>query len=331
MTTTLPPTLFLTDSDVAAASDWRAAVEALRDAYAADVTEDMVPPRSMARGDGCWLRSLTAISPSGRLGAKLIAASPKNRFASYLIPLFNGDTMALEALLDGNRVTGIRTAATSALAVDLLAPNHPLKVGILGSGFEARNHLAALAAVRDIASVKVFSPTPAKREAFARELCESQGLAINACEQPEAVATDVDVVICAARSRDETPIIEADWLTPGTVVVSIGSTLPEQREVGVDTLRRASLMVCDMPEEVLHDTGDLSAARDAGLDMAPRTCSLHQLLSGDVSADAGDGILLYKSVGSALQDIATAEMLLARARELGLGTTMPVTIAPVAK
>jgi ornithine cyclodeaminase/alanine dehydrogenase len=122
-------TLFLSDADVARLADWPSAVAALARAYAAPLSSAAVPPRSMARGDGIWLRSLTAVSSSGQhMGCKLIAASTRARRASYLISLFDQETMALSALIDGNRVTGLRTAATAAVAVDLLAPRKPLRV-----------------------------------------------------------------------------------------------------------------------------------------------------------------------------------------------------------
>src|SRR5881392_338338 len=123
--------VFVTDDAVAAVANWGAAVAALRDAYAQPMAPAMVPPRTMARGDGFWLRGLCAISPSGEyMGCKLIAASPRIHRASYLISLFDQRTMDLAALIDGNRVTGIRTAATSAVAVDLLAPKRALRVAI---------------------------------------------------------------------------------------------------------------------------------------------------------------------------------------------------------
>lgn len=325
----VPPTLFLTDADVTRARSWPDAVAAMRQAYAAPLTDGMVPPRAMARGDGKWLRALPAVSPTGRLGTKLISASMRNRTASYLIALFDGETMALEALLDGNQITGLRTAATSALAVALLAPARPLRVGLLGSGFEAQGQLSALAAVRELASVQVFSPTAAKREALAATFARSHGLDITAVDSAQAAVTGSDVVICAARSRDETPILDGDWLADDATVVSIGSTLPEQIEVDLTTLHRSTVMIADMPEEVLHETGDLLAAAAAGLDMAPRTHSLNALVSGEVTLPAG--IRLFKSVGSGLQDIAAAEMILERARELGLGTPMAHSIVPVLK
>ena len=327
----VPPTLFLTDADVAQLADWNAAFDALRTAYASAIAPAMIPPRSMARGDGIWLRGLTAISPSGRhLGCKLISANIKARRASYLVSLFDQETMALAALIDGNRITGIRTAATAAVAVDAAAPRRALKVAVIGAGFEARGLLAALAAVRTIGRASVFSPTPSSRERFAATFRQEQGMAIDAAASAAEAVADADVVLCAARSRDETPVLRGEWLEPGMTVVSIGSTLPEQREVDEQVIARAARIVADMPEEVAHDTGDMLAAARAGIDFAARLVPLSDFVAGKV-ARAPEDIVLYKSVGSALQDVITAEMLLARARASRFGTELARSIVPVAK
>lgn len=327
----VPPTLFLSDAEVAQLADWPSAVAALRQAYSAPLAPAMVPPRSMARGEGIWLRGLTAVSPTGgHMGCKLIAASMKARRASYLISLFDQQTMGLAALIDGNRVTGIRTAATAVVAVDAVAPRRALRVGIMGSGFEAQGLLAALAAVRTLSEARVFSPTPASRERFARQFRQSHALSVRAVDQPQQAVEGTDVVLCAARSRDESPVLLGEWLEPGMAVVSIGSTLPEQREVDVHAIERATWVLADMPHEVAHDTGDLQACTAAGVSVTGRLIGLAEFLTGRFERSPQD-IVLYKSVGSALQDVVIAEMLLARAREQGLGTPMGHSIAPVAK
>ncbi|QHF03252.1 NAD(P)-binding domain-containing protein [Pseudomonas asturiensis] len=327
----IAPTLFLSDADVASLADWSTAVAALAVAYALPASDAMVPPRSMARGDGIWLRSLTAVSPSGsHMGCKLIAASMRARCASYLIALFNQQTMALSALIDGNRVTGLRTAATAALAVDLLAPQRALRVGVIGAGFEARGALDCLKSVRDIAQVRVFSPTPASRERFAESF--RSALDIQAVNTAQETLQDCDVVICAARSRDESPVLQGAWLPAGVTVVSLGSTLPEQREVDPATMERAVCIVADMPQEVLHDTGDAIAAISAGVYVADKLVALADLVAGRVSPRQHESdIVLYKSVGSALQDVVIAQALYERARQQGLGIELPASIVPVSK
>lgn len=328
----VPPTLFISDAEVAQLTDWPSAVQALRQAYASTIDPAMVPPRSMARGDGRWLRGLTAVSPTGgHMGCKLISASTRHRRASYLISLFDEATMGLAALIDGNRVTGIRTAATAAVAVDKAAPVKPLQVAVIGSGFEARGLLLALAAIREIAAVKVFSPTPASRERFANDMRTQEGLRAQAADSAPAAVRGADVVLCAARSRDESPVLRGEWLEPGMTVVSIGSTLPEQREVDEQVLARAGLIVADMVDEVAHDTGDLIAAGKAQVDVSAKLVSLGDFVAGRAQRERASDIVVYKSVGSALQDVITAEMLLARAREKGLGTPLAHSIVPVSK
>jgi ornithine cyclodeaminase/alanine dehydrogenase len=324
--------VFVTDDAVAAVADWHAAVVTLRDAYSRPMTPEMVPARTMARGDGFWLRGLCAISPSGEyMGCKLIAASPRIHRASYLISLFDQKTMDLAALVDGNRVTGIRTAATSAVAVDLLAPKRPLKIAVIGSGYEATGHLEAILSIRDVASVRVYSPTPASRERFADKFKGRVKDTAAAASAEEAVR-GAEVVICAARSRDESPTMHGAWLSSGATVVSIGSTLPEQREVDEETLRRAARIVADMPEEIIHDTGDALAAKKLGIDIEPKTVSLADVAGGKVQGRASeDEIVIYKSVGTALQDVAIAEMLLKRSVKDRLTTAMPATILTIDK
>lgn len=318
-------TRFIGDDTVAELADWGSVVGALRAAYAGAVKDEMVPPRTMARGDGFWMRTLSAISPSGRtFGCKIIAAGPRARRASYLIPLWDQKTMDLVALIDGNRITGYRTAGTAAVAVDLLAPDRALKVGILGSGFESQGLFAAIAQTRQIASAKVFSPTAANRERFAADF------GIEAAASAEDAVRGADLLLCAARSRDETPTLLGEWLEPDAVVVSIGSTLPEQREVDSETLARAALVVADMPEEVLHETGDALEAIAAGVDLAAKTVALTDLAGGRVIAPTG-GITVYKSVGSALQDIVLAEMILDRASAAGRFFEMPESIHTIIK
>lgn len=326
-------TLFLTDADVAAACDWPDLIAALRAAYAVPASDTALPPRTMARGDGYWLRTLSGAPPaSPYMGLKLIAASTRNGRVSYLAALFDRETSQLAALLDAGRITATRTAATSAVAVDLLAPRKPLRVAVIGSGLEARNHLLALAAVRDLTSVAVYSPTPERRAALADLAASELGVESGAAESAQQAVAGADLVIAAARSRDESPTLRGAWLEPGMTVVSIGSTLQEQHEVDVDVIRRADAIFADVPDEVADETGDMLDATAAGVAFRTKLHSLHQLVMCVLPArrDARQ-ILLYKSVGSALQDLAVAELCYARARELEIGTELPVTTTPVQK
>jgi alanine dehydrogenase len=325
-------TILLDDEAVRSVFDWDLAVAALRDAYGADPAEARFPARRMARGEHGWLRTLSGVpAGSGPMGLKVIAAAPAARQASYLIPLFDQRTAEFLALLDGHSITGFRTAATSALAADALALPGALDLAVIGSGFEARNHVRALAAIREIKTVRVFSPRPASRARFVAELA---GLAapVLASDSAEEAVGDATVVVCAARSRDESPTLRGMWLRPGMTVVSVGSTLPEQRELDTEAIGRADVVVCDVVAEVLADTGDLIAARAAGLDPGARAVALADLIAGRHPGRTGERqILLYKSVGSALQDLAIAGLCVRAAERRGLGVRLPIDIRPVRK
>lgn len=327
-----PQTLLLSDEDVRAAFDWTAGVEALATAYGTRVTEAQFPPRSMARGEGLWLRTLSGVMPGQKvIGAKLIAASMTAHAAAYLIPLFDGETMALTALLDGASVTGLRTAATSALAARKLCGQATPRVAVIGSGFEARTHLEALAGLGAVGAVQVFSPREVSRAAFCAAMAD-KSIAVTAAESAEAAVAVADLVICAARSRDESPTLLGRWLRPGMTIVSIGSTLPEQRELDHEAIDRADLIVADMVDEVARDTGDMIAATRAGIVFADRLVGLEAVVSGvHPGRTSADQIVLYKSVGAAIQDLAVAALCVDRARATGLGRSISAPILPVDK
>jgi len=281
----------------------------------------------MARTDGAWLRTLAGVTAGADvMGAKLIAASTARRRAGYLIALFDRRTAVLEALLDGNHITGMRTAATSAVAVDVLAPREPLRVAVVGSGFEAASHVAALAAVRPIARLTVFSPTEANRRRFAEEARSRHGVEARAAGSAEEAVRDADLVIAAARSRDETPTVRGAWLERAATVVSVGSTLPEQRELDAEALARAAAIVADVPDEVATQTGDMLAA---GAGAAQKVVSLTEALDGEWRRP--DGVVVYKSVGSALQDLTVSRLCVRRARERGAGRFLGRLVEPVDK
>jgi ornithine cyclodeaminase/alanine dehydrogenase len=311
------------------------AVRALQTAYAQPLDPSTLPPRTVARNGPAWLRVLPAIPAGSRyFGAKLMgmAADSRTRGVEYVIVLFDRDTSRIAAFVDGNAVTGYRTAATSAAALDRLAPPGPVRLGVLGSGFEASMHVRAFATVRPLQEVVVFSPTPERRSAFARSVTEELGVSCTVADSPEIAGElfreRATVVLAAARSRGERPILFGDSLRTGTTVVSIGSTVPEQRELDVSVVACSDLIVCDAVEEVIEETGDMLEAARAGLSFRDRCFSLHALLCGELEdARANSRISLFKSVGSGLQDVVVAELVLQRAIEAGQATPLPVSFA----
>lgn len=326
-----PATLFLSDADVAELSDGDAVIAALAEAYAQPDDPQATPERVVVPTATGWQRVMPSAPPGSRFaGSKTISASVKNGVVSYLISLFDQYDSRLAALIDGNRITGLRTAGTAAAALTKLVPDRPIVVAVIGSGFEARAQLRAASRVATMSDVRVSSPTAANRELFAAELSAELGITVTAVDSAQDATRDADLILCAARSRDESPTLLSEWVAENATVVSIGSTTPTQKELDPALIGRAKLVVADALHEVLNDSGDMIAARAAGFDPASVTVSLHDLMGGRISR-APEGIAIYKSTGSGFQDLVIAELLYNLAVERGIGTPLPVGILTIRK
>lgn len=313
--------VFVSSAAAEAVFSWQDGIAAVEAAYASPLEPAAVPPRAVGRSGGGWLRTLPALPPGRYFGAKLMGMSVTAPApgVEYVVVLYDRETSRVAAFVDGNLVTAYRTAATSAAALDRLAPAGPIRLAVLGSGLEASMHVRAFRAVREVEQLAVYSPTPDRREAFAAEF---GGRAV---EEPREAVRDATVVLAAARSRGEVPILFADWLRPRAVVVSIGSTVPEQREIDAGVVECCDLIVCDDVREVTHETGDMLAAARAGVAFSDKTFSLHALVAGELDDRvAAADRRMFKSVGSGLQDVVVAGLLLERAQAAGLATPLPI-------
>lgn len=321
----MPDAVFVSAAATREVLDWDEAIDAMRAAYARPHAL-RTSHRAQARGAGNWLRGLVSIPPGGAtMGAKVFGIA-RARQASYLIALFDQQSGELTAIVDGAHVTAMRTAATSAVALDRMAPARVLNLAVLGSGLEAQAHIRAFARVRELKQVNLYSPTAPNRERAASRLA-ADGLPCVPMPSALAAMDGSNVVLAAARSHGETPVFDGEWLRPGTLVVSIGSTMPEQREIDARTIEKSELIVCDSVEEVVTETGDFIAARAAGIAFEHKMASLNDLVLGKVDAPLADARLrMYKSVGAAVQDVAVAELAVRRASERGLAVALPVAL-----
>jgi ornithine cyclodeaminase/alanine dehydrogenase-like protein (mu-crystallin family) len=316
--------LFVSSEAAQALLKWEEVVGCIAEAYKLPHPPKCAPPRTVARGDNAWLRTLPAIPPGSRyFGAKLMGGG-KAHVAQYVVVLFDRETSKIAALVDGMFITAYRTAATSGAALDRLAPRAPMRLAVLGSGLEAEMHVRAFAAVRPVEALKVFSPRAERREAFAQAFAKQLGVTCTAVDNPEEAVAGASVVLAAARSRGEKPILYGDWLKPGMVVISIGSTVPEQREIDVSVVEACDLIVCDAVEEVAEETGDMIEATRAGIHFHDKTFSLNALIRGEIDRQVSAAkIPMFKSVGNGVQDVAVAEHFLEKSKAAGLATRLP--------
>jgi ornithine cyclodeaminase/alanine dehydrogenase-like protein (mu-crystallin family) len=236
---------------------------------------------------------------AGALGAKLVTFYPKNagiHTHHAVIVLFKAETGEPLAVMDGRLITEMRTAAASAVATQLLARADASVLAILGSGVQAKSHLAALRLVRSFSEVRVWSPRNAA--AFA----ERHG--VKAAATAADAVRGADVVVVAASAT--TPVLQGRWLAPGTHVNAIGATRPEWRELDDDLVTRPRVFV-DSREAALRESGDVIAASGAGGEVV----EIGAVVAGtDPGRRTAEEITLFKSVGVAVEDVAAAALVL---------------------
>jgi ornithine cyclodeaminase/alanine dehydrogenase len=149
-------------------------------------------------------------------------------------------------------------------------------------------------------------------------------------ESAQEAVRGADLILCAARSRDESPTLMSEWVGENAIIVSVGSTTPSQFEIDPALIGRAKLVVADALHEVLEDSGDMIAATQAGFEPAAFTVSLHDVMGGGVTRP-DTGIVIYKSTGSGFQDLVIAELLFNRAVAQGVGTPLPGGVLTIRK
>ncbi|MET7722601.1 ornithine cyclodeaminase family protein [Streptomyces mirabilis] len=307
----------LLDTDAAIASQ-RAAFTALGDGTAELPGKIMHPSRF---DDSVVFAYLARLSADTGAVAKFGSVNPANTAAGLptvhaVINALDPVTGQLAAVMDGTAVTTLRTAAASAVALDALATADSAELGLLGSGTQALAHARAVARVRDLRSVRVWSPNPARRARAARRLATELGVATRAVDTAEEAVAGLPMV--AACTLSSTPVVRGAWLAPGCTVVSVGSFEPTRREVDTDVVRRAAAVVVDDPETAAEHAGPIVDALREGVLARADLIPLGGVLTGRHPARTHpDDIVFYNSVGLGIQDAAAAWAVIgaARARE----------------
>jgi ornithine cyclodeaminase/alanine dehydrogenase-like protein (mu-crystallin family) len=235
-------------------------------------------------------------------GTKVYSTHPKHG-AWFTVLLFDAETAQPLAQFEANWLGQIRTGAISGIATDLLTPNRPLRVGCIGSGFQAHSQIEAIRAVRPIESLRVWSRTPEKREAFA---AETGG---EVADSADAAASGADVLVTATWSKD--PVVSDATVDSGTLVLAMGSNNPGRRELPGTLVQRAFVVVEDA-EACRIEAGDLIMAFDE-TDWT-RVVELRNLVGRPEAAKSrGNRPAVFKSVGIGLADIAVAGWIFERA------------------
>lgn len=265
------------------------------------------------------LTTYGAVLPElGTMGGYMYSAGFGAGDAWFVTPLFDAESGSLLALIDGASMNPYKTGAAGGVAVDALARADASVAGVFGSGAQARGQLKATAAVRDLAEVRVFSPTQEHRKEFAEELDDYLGAALHAVDSPGAVLNGVDIVITATNSPE--PVFDGNALPDGTHVTAMGQYHPEKRELDATTIER-SVYVPDLRSRVSQDAGAFLQAREAGIIGDDHVhAELGEVVAGMAPGRTDeDQITVFDSGGTAIETVAGATLLYEKAVEAGLG------------
>jgi thiomorpholine-carboxylate dehydrogenase len=283
---------YFDESRIGSALTYEALIPAMRQALA-DYSSGraMQPVRSVlsiAEHAG-WFAVMPAVY-GDIMGAKMVTFYPRNaetRRHTHMavIQHFRADDGEPLATLDGRLITEMRTAAVSAIAVDLLAAARPKVLAILGSGVQARSHLKALRYVRQFDEIRVWSRTAVNARRFADET----GAKVMSAED---AVRGADVILTLTSSPD--PILQGAWLKPDAMVCAIGAVTPDRRELDSEAMRGAVVVESREPGEILLANATIAA-------------ELGELLAGK-AIDRHSLPVIYNSVGIAIEDIAAAKL-----------------------
>ena len=224
-------------------------------------------------------------------------------------------------VLDATSITGIRTAAVSGFATRLLAREDAGDLAILGSGVQARTHLEAMRCVRRIRRVRVWSRSADNARVFAAGESKRQGIPIDVAAGAREAVAGADLICTATSARE--PILRGDWISPGAHINAVGSSIPAARELDTDAVRRSRLYA-DRRESLENEGGDfLLAKKEGAVGDDHIVGEIGEVAIGKVPGRRSkDEITLFKSLGLAVEDVASAKHIYEKARASGAGRTI---------
>ena len=259
------------------------------------------------------------------LGAKVITVFPGNDATPYdshqgAVLLFDLEHGRLIAILDASSITGIRTAAVTAVATHLLSRPESRTLALLGAGVQAATHLESMSIARHITDVRVWSRSGERARRFA-ERSASRGVRIVVCESARDAVDGADIVCTVTSSRE--PVLRHEWLAPGTHVNAVGASLATARELDSATVA-ASRFYVDRRESALNEAGDFLVPKREGLiDDDHIVGEIGELLVDPPRVQGrrtSEELTVFKSLGLAIEDVASARRIYDRAVATGAGT-----------
>lgn len=223
-----------------------------------------------------------------------------------IVALTDLETGRITALLDGAELTAVRTGAVAALATRFCTAATADELSVIGAGVQARALIRAVAAVRPIKTLRIFSRTRAGAERLAEEVRATTSIRVTVCDSAKTAVADAPIICTATSTSDSTPVVAADWVARGAHLNVVGGTHPDAIEVDPALLGDAVIVVEDQAAAV-DGAGEVRAALAAGLLAADDLRELGRLVDGEVEFGGRNSVL--RTVGMAIEDTAAAAAL----------------------
>ncbi len=310
-------TLFLTEAEVEELLDMSPTLEAV-ESVLRDQAEGRATNRARRRValPRSGLNYMAAGAPEhGALGLKAYTVARSG--ARFYTLLFDPEGGELLSILRSDKLGQMRTGAASGVATKHLAREDASTLGLYGAGWQAESQLEAIAAVRDLERVIVYSRSEESRKSFAEKMGERLGMEVETTHFAEEPAAQ-DIVVTATSSRE--PVLLGEWLRPGAHVNAAGSNFLFKSEIDREVVRRASFVCVDSREELGLEAGDLLNPIETGVILPEAIYELGQVVVGQVKGREGpEDITLFASQGLALEDVAAARVVYDRALERDVG------------
>ena len=315
--------LFLTEADVGRLANMPMALEAVEAAFRlhGEGKADNAP-RRRCHLEGGLLHVMSASLPSlGLAGLKSYTSIAGK--ARFHVLLYSASTGELLAAIEGDRLGQLRTGAATGVATRHMAREEAARLGIFGTGYQARTQLEAVCAVRPIKTIVAYGRDADRRQAFCKEMTEKLGLGVYPAASPEEAAREMDVVVTATSAKE--PVLRGEWLAPGAHVNAVGSNFLAKREIDDEAIRRSACVIVDSLEQARLESGELAHAVEAEAFYWEDARELGSVVTGEFPGreDASE-ITLYKSHGIALEDVALAGRIYDAARASGAGEKVPL-------
>jgi ornithine cyclodeaminase/alanine dehydrogenase-like protein (mu-crystallin family) len=317
-------TLLISEKDVRELLTMHDAIAAVEEVMRRQATAQAIvqPRQRLELPDKGFLHYMAGADvTAGIVGMKLYTSV--HGALRFLVPLYRSATGELLALVEAEHLSMIRTGAASGVATRHMARENSQTLGVIGSGLQARGQVEAIAAVRNLTAVRVFSRNADHRTRFANQMEDKLEIPVTPVDSAEAAVHNADIIVTATTAHKA--VVEGAWIAPGTHINAIGANFPQKRELDDAAITRASQIAVDFIEQAKMEAGDLIQAFAADASRWNSVVELSQVIAGKIPGRENETeVTLFKSSGIAIWDVAVAMKVYELAVAKGRGTKIPL-------